>query len=79
VEPSKAWHVVPVGQTGAARAQIGRQVPLLVPAADPVGTTQLSPAAHPAQPDSPLQPEFCVQAVPTPPRPAQAQSVDSPA
>jgi len=68
---------VPEGQAGTVRAQIGRQAPL-VPAAEPVGTTQLSPARQPAQPASPLQPEFCVQAAPKSPSPAQAQSVVSP-
>jgi len=68
---------VPVAQDGLASLQIGRHVPLL-PAADPVGTMQLSPARHPEQPVSPLQPEFCVHVAPTPPAPAHAQSVVSP-
>ena len=74
---SKAWQVVPLGQLGAARLQIGRQVPPPAPASVCVGTTQLAPAAQPAQPGSPLQPEFCVQGDPTAPNPGQAQSVDS--
>jgi len=69
---------VPEGQPDAAGLHIGRQTPLLVPASVPVGMTQPSPAAHPAQPNWPLQPEFCVQVAPTPPKPGQAQSVVSP-
>ena len=56
---------------------MGRHTPFVLPAAAPVGTTQLNPAWQPRQPASPLQPEFCVQAAPAVPSPAHAQSVDS--
>ncbi len=43
---SKAWQVVPAGQTGEPRLQIARQTPPAAPASGvvPVGTTQLNPA-----------------------------------
>lgn len=67
--------MVPAGQARLASLHIGLHVP--VPA--PVGMTQLKPAPHPAQPSSPLQPEFCVQVAPTAPSPGHAQSDLSPA
>jgi hypothetical protein len=75
VDPSKAWQVVPDGQTGAASLQIGRHTP--APLAPPTGTTQLDPAAQPVQPASPLHPWFCVHVAPTAPDPGHAQSVVS--
>ena len=76
MDPAKAWQVVPDGQAGASSEQMGRQTP--APVVVPDGTTQLRPAAQPAQVAVvPSQPWFWVQADPRAPRPGQAQSVVS--